>query len=85
MEAKTSNNFTSNYSRHYTYKMLPTRTINHLFHLILTSTSLPYKRATLTRQQKETQKLKSIEISNFFIINGRRNQLQCITKRNKSV
>ena len=45
MEANTSNDFTTSHcSRHYSHKMLPARTVNHPFLLILTSTSPPYKR-----------------------------------------
>ena len=53
-EAETSHNFmTLHCSRHYNYRMLPARMVNHHFILILTSTSLPYKRLSRYENKKE--------------------------------
>ena len=66
--------------------MLPAITANHLFVLILTSTSLPYKRDNVDTTTKRKPKNELyINIKNYVLkVNGRSNQSQRITKRKKS-
>ena len=66
--------------------MLPARKANHPFVLILTSTSLPYKRDNVdTTTKRKPKNERFINVKNYVLkVNGRSNQSQRITKRKQS-
>ena len=64
--------------------MLPAKPVNNHFIVILTSTSLPYKKAYVDMQQKESHKLNCIQIwKKIMKPIGQRNEPQRINKHKK--